>query len=348
MDNYTHKDINIAVLDDERDRSGAAIHSVVGHRADSIDVANSIYEQPWWLDAVAPGRWREISICQGGTVIARLPYVLGKQRGFTTVEMPPFTQALGPWLRPSTAKYVNRLAEQKELMTELIAQLPRVDRFRQHLSPALTNWLPFHWAGFEATVRYTYKLDDLTDLDAVWAGLRENIRREIRKARKIVTVRDDLGLERFVEVNKLTFAKQGMELPYSLDFLRRVDDACAARGARKMLFAEDASGNIHAVIYIVWDDKTAYYILGGSHPDLRSSGAGSLVMWEAIRFASNVTASFDFKGSMTESIERFNRSFGARQVPYFMVSKSSRRVRVIHATETLIRAMLGKPLQCSA
>ncbi len=32
--------------------------------------------------------------------------------------------------------------------------------------------------------RYTYILDDLTDMDALWGGLRENIRRECRKAEK--------------------------------------------------------------------------------------------------------------------------------------------------------------------
>ena len=32
----------------------------------------------------------------------------------------------------------------------------------------MTNWLPFYWAGFEATVRYTYRLNDLRP-DKLWA-----------------------------------------------------------------------------------------------------------------------------------------------------------------------------------
>jgi hypothetical protein len=31
-------------------------------RADETSCANAIFQQPWWLDAVAPGRW-DVRIC---------------------------------------------------------------------------------------------------------------------------------------------------------------------------------------------------------------------------------------------------------------------------------------------
>ncbi len=71
----------------------------------------------------------------------------------------------------------------------------------------------------------------------------------------------------------------------------------------------------------IWDVNIAYNILGDGNPDLRNIGANSLCMWEAIKFASTVTHKFDFEGSMIESVERFFRAFGARQMPYFQVSK---------------------------
>lgn|GEM_PF-4541022 len=54
---------------------------------------------------------------------------------------------------------------------------------------------------------------------------------------------------------------------------------------------------------------------------LRTSGASSLLLWEAIRFALQVAERFDFEGSMFEPIERFFRGFGAVQKPYFQISK---------------------------
>jgi hypothetical protein len=44
--------------------------------------------------------------------------------------------------------------------------------FRQCSSPATTNRLPFYWSGFEVAVRYTYRIEDLIDLDCVQRGLR--------------------------------------------------------------------------------------------------------------------------------------------------------------------------------
>ena len=65
--------------------------------------------------------------------------------------------------------------------------------------------------------------------------------------------------------------------------------------------------------------------MGGSDPDIRSSGANSLCLWEAIKFSKIVTKSFDFEGSMIEPIERFMRAFGSSQTPFFEVSFTPNR-----------------------
>ena len=73
---------------------------------------------------------------------------------------------------------------------------------------------------------------------------------------------------------------------------------------------------------IFWNPDSAYYLMGGRNPKLRSSGATSLCMWEAIQFSASVTKSFDFEGSMNEPVERFFRAFGAVQTPYFSIKKT--------------------------
>lgn len=39
------------------------------------EYVNSVFEQPWWLDTVAPNSWKEILIEEAGEVIARWPLV---------------------------------------------------------------------------------------------------------------------------------------------------------------------------------------------------------------------------------------------------------------------------------
>jgi CelD/BcsL family acetyltransferase involved in cellulose biosynthesis len=289
--------------------------------------ANAIFQQPWWLDAVAPGRWGQAVVERDGRTVARLPYTVRGRGRWRMLTQPPLTQTLGPWVERSSAKPANALSEEMELLTAVEAALPPAEAFLQHFSPTMLNALPFFWAGYRIEVQYTYRLEGLGSEEALWDGLRGNIRREIRKARKRVEVRDDLGLDRFYSVWAKTFSRQGLEPPHSLALLDRLDAACAARGARTMLFAVDEADRIHAVSYVVWDEQAAYYLLGGSDPELRTSGASSLLMWEAIKRAREVTDTFDFEGSMLKPVERFFRAFGSRQAPYLRVSRATRAAR---------------------
>jgi Acetyltransferase (GNAT) domain len=137
------------------------------------------------------------------------------------------TQTLGPWVAPSGAKPARALSREHELLADLEAQLPPAHAFSQQFSPAMLNALPFYWAGYRIEVRYTYRLDGLRSPDQLWAGLRDNVRREIRKARRRVEVVDDLGVDRFYEVLSRTYARQRIPTPRSLAELERLDAACA-------------------------------------------------------------------------------------------------------------------------
>lgn len=284
---------------------------------------NSIFAKPWWLDIVAPNAWGEVKVEKGGQLFARLPYIVKKRYGFTLLTMAPLTQTLGAWISPYSGKYAKKLSYEKELLEELIKQLPSFDYFRQNFHHTITNWLPFYWAGFQQTTRYTYVLEDLTNIDEIWRGTKENIRREIRKAEEKVNVRTDLTIDDFLKLNEMTFRRQGKPLPYKRELVTQLDQACNAHDCRKIFFAEDAQNRLHAAIYLIWDEQSAYYLMGGSDPELRNSGATSLLLWKAIQFAATVTKTFDFEGSMIEPIERFFRAFGAQQKPYSVISKTN-------------------------
>lgn len=282
-----------------------------------------IFHQNWWLDAVAPNAWGEVVIEREGQVWARLPYVLKRKYGLRLLTMPPLTPFLGPWIQSSQGKYANKLADEKQILTELFERLPDYDLFLQNFHYSVTNWLPLYWKGFQQTTHYTYLLPCLTNLEQIWENFQHNARKEIRKAtlRYGLRVRTDLPIDAFLELHRQTFERQGRKLPYPISLVHRIDAACTAHNARKIFIAEDQHGRLHAGAYIVWDEHSAYYLMGGADPKLRNSGAASLCLWEAIQFASTVTKSFDFEGSIIEPIEKFFRSFGAYQTPYFQIAK---------------------------
>lgn len=300
-----------------------------------------LFSQAWWLDAVAENQWDVALVTKGDEVVAAMPYVLKQRWGMTIISQPLLTQTLGPWIRPSHAKYAKRLSREKDLMEALIEQLPEYDHFSQNWHHSQSNWLPFYWKGFSQTTRYTYRIESLDrcDEETLWTGLQQNIRTDIKKARNRagVAVSTDKSISDFLKLNDMVFQRQGKKTPYSQTAVRKVDEAAGARECRKIFIAEDEQGRHHAGVYLIWDQNSAYYLMGGGDPDLRSSGATSLCMWEAIKFASTVTKCFDFEGSMLEPVERFFRSFGAVQTSYHNISRTpSRALSITKALRSII------------
>lgn len=285
-----------------------------------------IFSKDWWLDAVCgEDNWDVVLVERGGEVVASFPYYMVKDKfGFKTIIMPKLTQTIGIWIKyPEGQKYTTKLSYEKEIFTVLIKGLPEFDSYLQNFHYTITNWLPFCWKDFEQTTRYTYVIENLSNLDSVFKDFKENIKTDIRKAEKKVQVYNEDHIENFYRINSMTFDRQNINIPYSFDFLKRLDESCVKNSCRKILFAKDEKDEVHAAVYIVWDDQSAYNLMTGGNPVLRNSGATSLLMWEAIKLASTVTKKFDFEGSMVEPIERFFRAFGAVQKPYFQIAKTN-------------------------
>jgi hypothetical protein len=294
---------------------------------DSVPSANSVFEQPWWLDSVAPGAWAEATVRRGGAVVARLPYARRRRFGLQAIVQPPFTQTLGPWLTAGEGKYARQLENENRLLAELIEGLPAFDVFRQSFAPTLTNWQPFYWAGFQATVHYTFRIEDLSDLDRLQSEFQEHLRRAMRKAQRTVEVVHDFPLDELLRLDAQTYARRGLPRPHTDARVRRLVAACEARGAGRVLGAVDAAGRTHAALFAVWDDRTMYALINAADAELRASGANTLLYWDAISLAAKVSQIFDFEGSMVEPVVRYFRAFGARQVPYFLVTKARPRAK---------------------
>lgn len=234
---------------------------------------------------------------------------------------PPLTPTLGPWVEPSNTTGSKRLAREHSLFERLIRGLPRFHVFKQNFHTKVGNWLPFYWEGFSQMTRYTYALEDLSNEEALFAGLNSKARTPIRKARKQLSVIHDAPIEDIYRMASLTFARQGMTIPYSLEYLRCIDEAVRENAQRRAVTAVDEGGRCHAAAYIVGDASRAYLLVTGADASLRDSGAGDLVHWEIIKEAASFSSIFDFEGSMIKPVEAFYRKFGGRQAPYFAVSK---------------------------
>lgn len=285
-----------------------------------------IFSKDWWMDAVCgEDNWDALIVEKDGQILASMPIYIKKKYGLKFITQPKLTQINGIHIiYPEDQKYEKKLSYEKEIMTKIIDQLEKMDvvYYQQSFHYSVTNWQPFYWRGFEQTTFYTYVIEDLTNIEEVFSKFNITVKKAIRNAEKQAKVymTDDICL--FYNLNKKVFERQGLNVPYSFDLLKRVDDACKKNSSRVIIAAEDKESNIHAMIYLVWDVNSAYLIMLGADPAYRNSGFNTLLVAEGIKFASKVTKKFDFEGSMIENISRFYKKFGATLKPYYKISKA--------------------------
>jgi lipid II:glycine glycyltransferase (peptidoglycan interpeptide bridge formation enzyme) len=210
-----------------------------------------------------------------------------------------------------------------ELLEELAAAIPKFQIFSMHFHYSLANWLPFFWAGYQQTTRYTYIIPDLTDMNAVFSRFAHSKRANVRKAEGLVTVHTDMAPRDFYENHQMTLRKQGQVISYSFDFFKRMHDAACQRSMCKTFCALDKNDNIHAAIFIVFDSRSAYYLISSIDPDYRNSGSATLLLRDAIAHVSPYTKVFDLEGSMIKGVENSFRRLGGVQTPYFRISKDA-------------------------
>ncbi|MGI9598918.1 MAG: GNAT family N-acetyltransferase [Acidimicrobiales bacterium] len=286
-------------------------------------IKRTLFAEDWYLDAVAPGQWQRLEAGKPGNGGELVLTETGRLGGKPIFSHAPLSYRMGPMYdfapEITTAK---RLSSEHALCEELIAQIPDYASFVMNFDWRIINALPFHWAGYELLTRYTYVLDDLSDLDGVWDGFTSSARRAIRKAEKQVEVVEGTAAQLW-ELYLETSDAQNRATGYKGEHLERLCAAVAEQGVGEILLALDADGNAHASILVIWGDECAYYLVGGTSHTYRNSGAMSLIMWEGIQRSSKHVPVFDFEGSMSPGIERFLRSFGARQAPYIQVRNAS-------------------------
>ena len=174
-------------------------------------------------------------------------------------------------------------------------------------------------------------MDTGNSLDHLFANIKSNARNKIRKAEGLLKVTETEDIELFYHINKKSFDRQAIKLPFSLEFLIELDQILSQKKQRKMYFAFDDRENIHGCIYLIWDAQCVYNLLLGADTNLRSSGVIQLLLWKGIKLAKEQKKIFDFEGSMMENVEPVFRAFGGDLVPYFKIYKGNKLMMLLNS-----------------
>lgn len=287
-----------------------------------------IFMQPSWLESVCDNlmTWDAILYEKGGEIWGSFVYTIRKKYGFTLITMPNLTQFLGPYIRyPKGQKYYKKLSWEKEVMGYFIDNLPKFDYFNMNFHYSVTNWLPFYWRGFRQSTLYTYVIDRDIDVEEFPKLCEtEGRRRRRRKAEKIgieVKAYNDLNL--LYRLTSKTFQRQSLAVPYSFEFLTKIYEN--NKQNIKIYVAKHQEKTIAANLLLI-DGNNVFYLIGGIDDDFKDLGAMDLIQHKSIQYALTNNKHFDFEGSIIESIEKYFRSFGAVQKPYFNIQKNCSKI----------------------
>lgn len=302
------------------------------------DCANSIFEQPWWLDIVANEKWEEVVVMDNEEVVGRFPFCINNGH----IEMPVLTQTCGIWVKKSDNKTGNEhLSQEKKIIDSLIDQLPKHKTFKIALDSSREYFLPYLWKGYKVTPRVSYRINNLENLEKIYGNFSKTVKKNIKSAQKKVVISNEANTEILLDIMDKTFAAQGRKYPVSKELVKKIVNECEKRKKGRMFTATDEEGNVHACSYFVYDENVFYYLISGSDAKFRSSGAQSLIIWEAIQYASEVSKVFDFEGSMIEGIETFFRRFGGEPVVYYEIQRQSMIQEILELFKPRIKKMLG-------
>ena len=284
-----------------------------------------VFSKDWWLDSVCgENNWEVYLIGTGKDIKAAFPYWIREDNGGKYIGRILLTQNNGIWIKyPDKQGISARQSYEEKIVNEICDFIDSLGlvRYEQQYHYHFTNYLPFFWRHYKEITRYTYVIEDTSDLELVRDRYCSKVKNLLKKARKNLYVEETHDLGEFYDVNQMTFKRQGMEIPFSFDYFKNLYKACKKQDACLLLCARDGSGTAQSVAMLVWDSMSVYYLLNGTNPDLKMFQGNDLLIDTAIMKAHELGLKFDFEGSVIKNVNHAFREFGGYPKPYFRIYK---------------------------
>lgn len=233
----------------------------------------------------------------------------------------------------SSAKGSSRISEKLQITQLILNCLNRLYPYHSLCLHHSTDDLrAFQWYNYNEPEHHKYQfkiihtgiipLYQYESFSSYLSTIRSSRRQDYKKSNKL-----NLGLSRkhsisdFIKLYVSTFDRQGVnvsapEIEYLTNFLASLLNS----GIAKMLSATDHNGVIYSSVVILTDGLSDYYLFGATNPELRSSGANTFLLLEAIKesFSNNIKY-FDMVGINSPKRGDFKTSFNSHPLTFFSV-----------------------------
>ncbi len=283
-----------------------------------------IYSKIWWMDAVCGEENWDVWLCiHNDEVIAAMPYYFETRGKYKYITKALLTQNNGVIFKyPVGAKEIAKRKFEEKVIDQACQFIKEqdIDVYEQQYHYNFTNWLPFFWNYYTEITRYTYVIEDTSDIQKVWECVSSSYRKNIKKGNANGEL-SELDADEFYEKHENVFLKQGLKCPFSYEQWIRIYNACMDHDAGRTLCMRNSEGNISSILFLMWDEESAYHLLGGSMPEYQKLETYNALTWEGIKIAASKGLRYDFEGSVIKRISKSFREFGGVAKPYFRIRK---------------------------
>lgn len=284
-----------------------------------------LFNQPGWLDAVSPGNWNvALSFDKEGQVTGALPFEIKRKGPFQVISNPPLTSFLSILFFPysSLEKEVSIRFFVRQSLMELINQLPRASYSRLVLNSKHNYYLPFQWEGYRTSPRYSYYIPCIRDHDRLKDQVKSSVRTDLSKAAKILSVSTTDNCKDFYDFYRKNYRALSL-VPLDEERFAQMDYYLQSRDNRLILMARNDREEVCSALYIVYDDKIAYSLIGVTDEKYKDTAGSTLLFWRAIELSSARAESFNFDGSQLPAVEFFLSKFTGHTKQYMEIAGSS-------------------------
>lgn len=276
---------------------------------------------PWWLDAVCAGKEWDVLFAEDEKkhIVGAMPYLIRKRAWMKYILMPTLSQTGGIWV---TAEVTGDKWKTAEVCRQIKEQLDRMGLsfYYQQYLPGSLCVDAMRGLGFKTRERVTYRVDDLSDMDALVASFSKNKRRQLQKAKDLQVSRK-MEIEQFCAFHNECLALRHRQCTYSREFLLVLERKARRLKQCEIISISDSEGQVHAAAMVVWDKHYLYYLVPTYDVRFKESGASALLALEAMKMAKEKQVHFDFEGSMNRGIAQHYQQFGSKPVTYYSVEK---------------------------
>jgi hypothetical protein len=259
-----------------------------------------LYTRSFYLDAMARN-WDALVMNDYEMV---MPLTWNKKYGIYYLYQPAFTAHLGVF-----GKNINA-----DILNNFLKAIP--DKFK-YWDINLNHANHFQLQDFVLYERVNYVLSLNDSYETIYKNYRDNIKRNIKKAFQLnCVVKKNFPVDDVIGIAKEQLKNIAAVSDEDFDRFKKLYMLLNEEGKAITYGVYSSSGELVSSCVFFVDDKRAYYILVGNHPNGKSIGASHALIDAFIKDHAGQNLLLDFEGSDISNLAFFYSSFGAKEEKY--------------------------------